>query len=94
MNLRDAGIRVKIDDRDNLSPGFKFNDWELRGVPTRVEIGPRDLEKNSVALARRDILGREGKQFVSQQGLAATISDLLEEIQQNLLDRATNIPGK
>jgi len=87
--LKDAGIRVKIDDRENLSPGFKFNDWELRGVPTRVEIGPRDLEKNSVALARRDILGREGKRFVSQQGLAATISDLLEEIQENLLDRAT-----
>ncbi len=87
--LQDAGIRVKIDDRDNLSPGFKFNDWELRGVPTRVEIGPRDIEKNSVALARRDIPGRAGKQFVSQQGLAATISDLLEEIQLNMLDRAT-----
>ena len=87
--LIDVGIRVKIDDRDNLSPGFKFNDWELRGVPTRVEIGPRDIEKKSVALARRDIPGREGKQFVSQEGLAQTIADLLEEIQQNLLDRAT-----
>ncbi len=87
--LQDTGLRVKIDDRENLSPGFKFNDWELRGVPTRVEIGPRDLEKNSVALARRDIPGREGKQFVSQQGLAGTISDLLEEIQQNMLARAT-----
>ena len=88
--LRDAGIRVKIDNRDNLSPGFKYNDWEMRGVPTRVEIGPRDLEKNSVALARRDIPGRAGKQFVSQEGLAATISDLLEEIQQNMLTRASN----
>lgn len=89
LELQDAGIRVKIDDRENLSPGFKFNDWELRGVPTRVEIGPRDLEKNSVALARRDIPGRDGKQFVSQQGLAGTIGDLLEEIQQNMLARAT-----
>ncbi|MDX1416364.1 MAG: proline--tRNA ligase [Candidatus Promineifilaceae bacterium] len=87
--LKDAGMRVKIDDRENLSPGYKFNDWELRGVPTRVEIGPRDLEKNSVALARRDIPGRDGKRFVSQQGLAATVSDLLEDIQHNLLDRAT-----
>jgi prolyl-tRNA synthetase len=89
QELVDAGIRVKIDDRDNLSPGFKFNDWELRGVPTRIEIGPRDLEKNSVALARRDIPGREGKQFVSQEELNQTVADLLEEIQQNLLDRAT-----
>jgi prolyl-tRNA synthetase len=87
--LADAGVRVKVDDRDNLSPGFKFNDWELRGVPTRIEIGPRDLEKNSVALARRDIPGREGKQFVSQEGLNQTVADLLEEIQQNLLDKAT-----
>jgi len=87
--LTDAGIRVKVDDRENLSPGYKFNDWELRGVPTRIEIGPRDLEKNSVALARRDIPGREGKQFVSQEGLSETVADLLEAIQQNLLDKAT-----
>ena len=86
--LVEAGIRVKIDDRENLSPGFKYNDWELRGVPTRVEIGPRDLAKNSVALARRDIPGREGKRFVSQDGLTETVSDLLQEIQQNLFDRA------
>lgn len=87
--LVSAGIRVKIDDRDHLSPGYKYNDWELRGVPTRIEIGPRDLAKNSVALARRDLPGREGKQFVSQEGLAETVSNLLQEIQQNLLDRAT-----
>ncbi|MBE2222316.1 MAG: proline--tRNA ligase [Anaerolineae bacterium] len=84
-----AGIRVKVDDRENLSPGFKFNDWELRGVPARIEIGPRDVEKNSVALARRDVPGREGKQFVSQEGLGQTVADLLVEIQQALLDRAT-----
>jgi prolyl-tRNA synthetase len=87
--LVEAGIRVKIDDRENLSPGFKYNDWELRGVPSRVEIGPRDLAKNSVALARRDIPGRDGKQFVSQEGLAETVANLLNEIQQNLLDKAT-----
>ncbi len=89
QELLDAGVRVKIDDRDNLSPGFKFNDWELRGVPTRIEIGPRDVQKNSVALARRDVPGRDGKQFVSQEGLAQVVVDLLVEVQQSLLDRAT-----
>ncbi len=89
QELTAAGIRVKVDDRENLTPGYKFNDWELRGAPTRIEIGPRDIEKNSVALARRDIPGRDGKQFVSQDGLALTVADLLVEIQQNLLDRAT-----
>jgi prolyl-tRNA synthetase len=89
QELVEAGIRVKVDDRENLTPGFKFNDWELRGVPTRIEIGPRDVEKNSVALARRDMPGRDGKQFVSQDGIAKTVADLLVEVQQALLDRAT-----
>jgi prolyl-tRNA synthetase len=87
--LTAAGVRVKMDDRDNLSPGYKFNDWELRGVPARIEIGPRDVAKNSVALARRDVPGREGKQFVSQDGLTQTVLDLLDDIQQTLLARAT-----
>jgi prolyl-tRNA synthetase len=89
QELTAAGIRVKVDDRENLTPGYKFNDWEMRGIPTRIEIGPRDVAKNSVALARRDIPGREGKQFVSQDGLAATVTALLEEIQANMLARAT-----
>ncbi len=87
--LKDCGIRVKMDDRDNVSSGFKFNDWELRGVPVRVEIGPRDVEKGSVALARRDRPGREGKSFVPQTDLATTVSHLLVEIQAALLKRAT-----
>ncbi|HXF84594.1 MAG TPA: proline--tRNA ligase [Anaerolineales bacterium] len=86
--LKDAGIRVKMDDRDNVSSGFKFNDWEMRGVPARVEIGPRDVEKGTVALARRDRPGKEGKSFVPQAGLAATVSRLLSEIQDSLLKRA------
>jgi prolyl-tRNA synthetase len=61
----------------------------MRGVPVRVEIGPKDVEKGSVALARRDKPGREGKSFVSQEGLAATVSKLLVEIQAALLKRAT-----
>ena len=52
--LKTAGVRVKFDDRDNVSSGFKFNDWEMRGVPVRVEIGPKDVEKGTVALARRE----------------------------------------
>jgi prolyl-tRNA synthetase len=89
QELKDAGIRLKVDDRDNVSSGFKFNDWEMRGVPVRVEIGPKDVEKGSVALARRDRPGREGKSFVSQDGLAATVNSLLAEIQTSLLQRAT-----
>ena len=87
--LKSAGIRVKMDDRDNVSSGFKFNDWELRGVPVRVEIGPKDVEKGTVALARRDRPGREGKSFVSQTGLSSTVELLLREIQDSLLKRAT-----
>jgi len=89
MELKAANIRVKMDDRDNVSSGFKFNDWEMRGVPVRVEIGPKDVEKGSVALARRDKPGREGKSFVPQTGLASTVSLLLVEIQDSLLKRAT-----
>ena len=88
QELRAADIRVKVDDREHLTPGFKFNDWELRGVPSRIEVGPRDVAKNSVALARRDIPGRNGKQFVSQDGLAETVNQLLIEIQAAMLDKA------
>jgi prolyl-tRNA synthetase len=86
--LADAGIRLKLDEREGVSPGFKFNDWEMRGVPLRLEIGPKDLAKGSVVLARRDRPGKEGKSFVSQQGLAAAIVSLLDEIQQSLFERA------
>ena len=58
-----AAFRVHVDDRDGMTPGFKYNDWEMRGVPVRIEIGPKDVEKNSVALARRDRPGKAGKSF-------------------------------
>ncbi len=87
--LKLANIRVKMDDREEVTPGFKYNDWELRGVPLRIEIGPKDLEKGSVALARRDIPGREGKSFVPQTALASHITRLLTEIQSSMLARAT-----
>jgi prolyl-tRNA synthetase len=88
QELLAAGVRVKVDTRENLTPGFKFNDWELRGVPTRIEIGPKDVAQNSVALARRDRPGRDGKQFVAQEGLAQSVVALLAEVQNTLLEQA------
>ncbi len=84
-----ADIRVKVDDREE-SPGFKYNDWEMRGVPLRIEVGPKDVEKGTVALARRDTLraGKEGKSFVPQAGIAQTVADVLKSIQQSLYDKA------
>ncbi len=83
-----TGIRVRTDERDGLSPGFKFNDWEMRGVPLRIEIGPKDVAKGTVVLARRDKPGKEGKSFVPQEGLPAAVATALEEIQKALLERA------
>jgi prolyl-tRNA synthetase len=79
------GIRVNLDDRDSQTPGWKFNEWELRGVPLRLEIGPKDLEKSQVVLARRDT--RE-KTFVPMEGLGAHVEELLGTIQRALYDRA------
>ncbi len=84
----DAGIRVKMDEREGMSPGFKFNDWEMRGVPLRIELGPKDVAKNSVVLARRDRPGKEGKSFVPQAGIASAVIQMLDEIQSALFERA------
>src|SRR5207247_11448504 len=81
-------FRVKVDDREELTPGFKYNEWELKGVPVRVEVGPRDVEKGTAAVARRDVPGREGKAFVPQASLAEHLAGLLEEIQRSLFERA------
>ena len=85
MDLDAAGVRVKLDDRDTHTPGYKFNDYELKGVPIRLGIGPKDIEKGTVELARRDILT---KSFVSQDDLVSHVNSLLSEIQSNLFDRA------
>jgi len=87
--LRAAGIRFHIDEREGLSPGFKFNDWEMRGVPIRLEIGPRDVQGESVMSARRDVLGKDGKEIVPLDAVANRIPDLLTEIQESLLQEAT-----
>jgi prolyl-tRNA synthetase len=87
--LKTAGYRIKVDDREEVTPGFKFNDWEMRGVPLRIEIGPKDVEKSSVALARRDMPGKAGKTFVSQEDLVNSVGDILQLIQQSMLQKAT-----
>jgi prolyl-tRNA synthetase len=84
--LADAGIRAHVDDRPQLSPGFKFNEWELRGVPIRLELGPRDLAAGSAVMVKR--LG-EGKEPVALDGAPARLVDELEAFQDFLLDRAT-----
>ncbi len=86
--LADADIRVKLDEREGTTPGFKFNDWEMRGVPLRIELGPRDVAKGSVVLARRDRPGREGKSVATQAGLTEAVTGLLAEIQSALYERA------
>ena len=78
----------RTDEREGASPGFKFNDWEMRGVPLRIEIGPKDVAKGTVVLARRDRPGKEGKSFVPQDGLPAAVATLLDDIQKALLERA------
>jgi len=83
-------IRVVLDEREGASPGFKFNDWEMRGVPLRIEIGPRDIAKGTVVLARRDKPGREGKSFVSQSGLSCQVNQVLDAVQKALYERALN----
>jgi prolyl-tRNA synthetase len=85
--LRAAGIRVHVDDRTQVSPGFKFNDWELRGVPLRLEVGPRDLATGTALLARR--CGETGKTAISLATAPETLTAELAEFQEFLLRRAT-----
>jgi prolyl-tRNA synthetase len=83
-NSFEEDTRVYVDDRDNLSPGFKFNEWELKGVPLRIEIGPRDIENNSVVVSRRD--GEKEKISVSINELNDYVQKELEDIQNKLLE--------
>ncbi len=82
------GIRVKLDERDDVSPGFKFNDWEMRGVPLRIEIGPRDVAQGNLVLARRDLPGRSGKTTVPRAGARQRVEEMLATIQKDLYTRA------
>jgi len=75
--------RIKIDDRDNISPGYKFNEWELKGVPIRIEIGPKDIEQNSVVFSRRD--GINGKNSISINDVSQKLGENLDDVQAKLL---------
>jgi prolyl-tRNA synthetase len=83
--LRGAGFRVHLDDRDQFQPGYKYADWEMRGVPVRLEIGPKDVEKDQCVLVRRD---NRAKEFVPLAGAAARLGALLDGMQKDLLERA------
>ncbi|HEX6981878.1 MAG TPA: proline--tRNA ligase [Balneolaceae bacterium] len=83
--LKDLDIRVKLDDRENMSPGWKFNEHEAAGTPLRITIGPRDLENNNVELARRDT---RDKNIVNREGIAEKAAGLLETIQKELFQSA------
>lgn len=83
--LRNAGISVKYDDADNKRPGFKFADYELKGVPVRLVIGARDLENGTIEVMRRDTLEKESRQF---EGIADYVIALLDDIQKNMLAKA------
>lgn len=83
--LIDANVRVKLDDRDTVSPGFKFNEWEMKGVPVRLEIGPRDIEQGVVTLVRRDTFEKTQMAICD---ISVGIPALLKEIQQSIFDKA------
>ena len=86
-DLRAKGVRVKFDKRDTHKPGWKFNEYELKGVPLRIAIGPKDIEKGTVEMARRDTLTKE---IVETTAVEARVEVLLEEIQDNLFTKAVN----
>ncbi|MFR9640556.1 MAG: proline--tRNA ligase [Rikenellaceae bacterium] len=83
--LRAKGLSVKVDDRDNIRSGFKFAEYELKGVPVRLAIGPRDLQNGTIELARRDTLTKE---VVSQEGLTERVVALMDEIQANIFNKS------
>jgi len=89
--LKEIGIRFKLDDRQNISPGFKFNEWEMKGVPIRVEVGPRDMESETVFCARRD---SGEKTTYKIESAAPIMSQLLEEIQKNMFNQALEFREK
>ena len=85
--LRAKGIRVKYDNRDTHKPGWKFNEYELKGVPVRIAIGPKDVEKGTVELARRDTLQKE---FIDKEKVVGRVISLMNEIQETLFQKAVS----
>ena len=89
--LEDLGISVKYDDRDTHKPGWKFAEYELKGIPVRLAMGPRDIENDTIEVARRDTME---KNTLNQEGIAKHVSDLLKEIQQNILAKSLEFREK
>jgi prolyl-tRNA synthetase len=82
-------VTVKVDDREQYQPGFKFNEWELKGVPVRVELGPKDIAKGACVLARRDLPGKEAKEMgVPLTKAAARVGEMLQAMQTALFEKA------
>ncbi|MGE5124164.1 MAG: proline--tRNA ligase [Acidobacteriaceae bacterium] len=81
-------FRLKVDRREEVTPGFKFHDWEMRGVPLRIEVGPKDVQKNSLAFARRDTPGKAGKTQVAHEHVEAQVAEALQSIQASIYERA------
>ncbi len=79
--LREAGMRVKLDEREEYTPGWKFSEWEMRGVPLRIEVGPKDIKKNQAVVVRRD---NGKKEVIPQSSLADKVHEILDDIQKNM----------
>ncbi|MFA5837628.1 MAG: proline--tRNA ligase [Bellilinea sp.] len=91
LNRQLAQFRIKLDARSEVTPGFKFNDWEMRGVPLRIEIGPKDVDNGVVTIARRHLPGRAGKSTLPLGSeLASQVQAVLDEIQAAMLEKARN----
>jgi len=88
QRLQRQGLSVVLDDRAEYTPGWKFNEWEMKGVPVRVEIGPRDVKQNQVTIARRDTFERS---IIKEEEIEETITKLLKDIQKSLYDRAKKL---
>jgi prolyl-tRNA synthetase len=88
QELENKGLSVKYDDRDTHKPGWKFSEYEMKGVPVRIAIGPRDLENGTVEVARRDTLE---KQIIPRDSVAGVVSDLMSEIQKNIYQKSADL---
>jgi prolyl-tRNA synthetase len=86
--LREAGLRIQVDDREGITPGWKFNEWEMRGVPLRIEVGPREIAEGKLTCARRDAPAGGARFVVSRDRMPEAVSDVLAEIQESLYDQA------
>ena len=86
--LKEKGLRVHLDRRDQLTPGFKYNEWEMRGVPLRIEVGPKDVDKNKVMYATRHI---KQKKDLAMESISSEIDEILQKIQDEMFEAAKKL---